>query len=196
MPAVATGDMFREIVKEETKLGRAVKEYMKKGELVPDKMVIEVLKKRLAKEDCKDGFILDGYPRTIEQAKTLNKIAKIDAIIRLIVPEWIITERLSNRRICKKCGEIYNLRFLQPEKLGLCNKCGGRLYQRIDDTPEVIKERLKVYERQTEPLLDYYKGKVPFVEFRCEQIDLPPEVAVTEILEGLENLESLVEKKH
>jgi adenylate kinase len=185
VPAIATGDIFREIVKEETKLGKTVKEHMSKGELVPDNIVVEVLKKRLAREDCKKGFILDGYPRTIEQAKALDKVAKVDAVIRLIVPEWIIVERLSNRRICKNCGEVYNLRYLKPSKLGICDKCGGELYQRIDDTAKVIKERLKVYERQTRPLLGYYKCTVPFVEFKCEKIDIPPEVAVVEILEGL-----------
>lgn len=176
---------------EETKLGKTVKEYMSKGELVPDNIVIEVLKERLAREDCRKGFILDGYPRTIEQAEALDKIAKVDAIIRLIVPEWIIVERLSNRRICKNCGEVYNLRYLKPKKPGVCDKCDGELYQRIDDTPKVIKERLGVYERQTKPLLGYYKGMVPFVEFKCEKIDIPPEVAVVEILESLRKLHLL-----
>lgn len=188
IPAIATGDILREIVKEETMLSRKVKKYMSKGELVPDSIVIEVLNERLAKDDCKKGFILDGYPRTIEQAKALSDFTKIDAIVRLFVPEWIIIERLSSRRICKSCGEVYNIRFLKPKKEGTCDKCDGPLYQRIDDTPKVIKERLKVYERQTQPLLEYYKGKIPFVEFKCESIDLPPEVAVAEILKGLQQL--------
>ncbi len=188
IPAIATGEIFREIAKEETTLSRKVKTYMSKGELVPDSIVIEVLNERLAKDDCKKGFILDGYPRTIKQAKALSDFTKIDAVIRLIVPECIIIERLSSRRICKNCGEVYNIRFLKPKKEGICDKCGGPLYQRIDDTPKVIKERLKVYERQTQPLIEYYKGKIPFVQFRCESIDLPPEVAVADILKGLRQL--------
>lgn len=190
IPAIATGDILREIVKEETKLSRKVKEYMSKGELVPDNIIVEVLKERLVKNDCKKGFILDGYPRTIEQAEVLGTFVKIDAIIRLLVPEWIIVERLSSRRICRNCGEVYNIQFLKPKKPGICDKCGGELYQRIDDTPRVIKERLKVYERQTKPLLEYYKGKVPFTEFKCESIDIPPEIAVAEILKGLQELDS------
>jgi len=188
MPAIATGDILREIVKEETMLSKKLKGYMSKGELVPDNIVFEVLKERLAKDDSKGGFILDGYPRTIEQAKALDTFVKIDIIILLIVPEWIIIERLSSRRICRNCGEVYNIRYLKPKKPGICDKCGGELYQRIDDTPKVIKERLKVYERQTQPLLEYYKGKVPFVKIKCEDIDLPPEVAVEEILKGLKKL--------
>ncbi len=161
---------------------------MSKGELVPDNIVIEVLKKRLAKDDCKKGVILDGYPRTVDQAKALENFTEIDVIIRLIVPEWVIVERLSSRRICKNCGAVYNIRFLKPKKEGICDKCGGELYQRIDDTPKVIKERLKIYEKQTQPLLEYYRGKVPFVEFKCESVDIPPEVAVAEILKRLEKL--------
>jgi len=188
MPAIATGDILREIVKEETTLSKKVKEYMSKGELVPDNIIVEVLKERLAKDDSKRGFILDGYPRTIEQAKALGTFAKIDIIILLLVPEWIIIERLSSRRICRNCGEVYNIRYLKPKKPGVCDKCGGELYQRIDDTPKVIKERLKVYERQTQPLVEYYKGKVSFVKFKCKDTDTPPEVAVEEILKGLKKL--------
>lgn len=188
MPVIATGDILREIVKEETMLSKKLKGYMSKGELVPDNIVVEVLKERLAKDDSKGGFILDGYPRTIEQAKALDTFVKIDIIILLIVPEWIIIERLSSRRICGNCGEVYNIRYLKPKKPGICDKCGGELYQRIDDTPKVIKERLKVYERQTQPLLEYYKGKAPFVKFKCEDTDIPPEIAVEEILKGLKKL--------
>lgn len=188
IPAIATGDILREIVKEETKLGRKVKEYMSKGELVPDDVVIEVTKERLSRDDCRKGFILDGYPRTIDQAKALDGLVKVDTVILLTVSEWIIVERLSSRRICKNCGEVYNIRFLKPKKEGFCDKCGGELYQRMDDTPKVIKDRLKVYERQTQPLLEYYTSKVPFVEFKCKSIDMPPEVAVEEILRGLKRL--------
>jgi adenylate kinase len=188
LDVVATGDIFRQIMKEDTPLGRKVKGFVEKGLLVPDDVVIEVLKQRLAKTSSK-GFILDGYPRTLGQAKALEGIAKIDVIIHLIVPEWIIVERLSTRRICKNCGQVYNIRYLKPKVDMICDKCGGQLYQRSDDTPEVIKERIQVYERQTQPILNYYREKgVPFVEFKCEQLDVPPELAVEEIKKGLKKL--------
>jgi adenylate kinase len=189
LDVVAMGDILREILKENTPLGTRVKEFVEKGLLVPDDVVVEVLKQRLAKILQGRGFILDGYPRTVEQAKTLEKIARIDVIILLTVPEWIIVERLSTRRICKNCGEVYNVRYLKPKVEGKCDKCGGPLYQRSDDTAEVIKERIKVYERQTEPLLQFFRErKVPFVEFKCEKLDMPPEVGVEEILKGLKKL--------
>lgn len=186
---IAMGDIFRETMKEDTPLGRKVKGYVEKGLLVPDDVVVEVLKQRLAKTRPEKGFILDGYPRTLDQAKALENIAKIDAIIQLTVPDWIIIERLSSRRICRNCGEVYNIRYLKPKKDMICDKCGGPLYQRPDDTPEVIKKRIEVYERQTRPLLQYYKEKgVPFIEFKCEKLDVPPEVGVEEILKGLRKL--------
>ena len=187
---IATGDVFREILKEDTSLGRKVKGYVQKGLLVPDDVVLEVLKKRLTRIPEEKGFILDGYPRTLEQAKTLEKIVKVNVVIQLIVPDWIIVERLSTRRICKNCGEVYNIRYLKPKKDMICDKCGGTLYQRPDDTAEVIKKRIKVYEEQTQPILQYYKKKdVPFVEFKTESLETPPEVAVEQILKSLEKLE-------
>jgi len=189
LEVIAMGDIFREILKEDTPLGRKVKGFVEKGLLVPDDVVIEVLKQRLSKVPRGKGFVLDGYPRNIEQAKVLEKIAKIDVIVQLIVPEWIIVERLSTRRICKNCGEVYNIRYLKPKVENVCDKCGGSLYQRPDDTAKVIKDRIGVYERQTQPLLQYFKGrKVLFVEFKCETLDMPPEVGVEQILEGLKKL--------
>ncbi|MEM3640592.1 MAG: nucleoside monophosphate kinase [Candidatus Bathyarchaeia archaeon] len=186
---IATGDIFREIMKEDTSLGRKVKSYVEKGLLVPDDVTVEVLKQRLAKIPIGKGFVLDGYPRTVEQAKVLDGMVRIDAIIQLIVPDWIIIERLSTRRICKNCGEVYNIRYLKPKRDMICDKCGGLLYQRADDTPEVIKKRIEVYEDQTQPILQYYKEKgVPFIEFKCEKLETPPEVAVEEILKGLKKL--------
>lgn len=186
---IAMGDLFREIMKENTELGKKVKYYVEKGLLVPDNVVLEVLENQLARLPRGKGFILDGYPRTIDQAKALEKIAKIDVIIHLIVPDWIIIERLSTRRICRSCGEVYNIRYLKPKKDMICDKCGGELYQRPDDTPEVIKNRIDVYERQTRPILEYYREKkVPFVEFKTESLEMPPEVAVEEILKGLRRL--------
>jgi len=186
---IATGDLFREMIKLDTPLGRKVKEYVEKGLLVPDNITLEVLKENLAKIPKGKGFILDGYPRTIWQAQALDEIAKIDAVIHLVVPDWIIVERLSSRRICQSCGAIYNLLFLKPKNDMICDKCGGPLYQRPDDTPEVIRKRIEVYEEQTQPLLDYYRGKgVPFVEAKCEKLETPPEVVVEEILRGLKRL--------
>jgi adenylate kinase len=183
---IAMGDIFREIMKEDTDLGREVRGYVEKGLLGPDSLTIQVLKQHIAKIKNKKGFLFDGYPRTIEQAKALENIAKIDVIIQLIVPDWIIIERLSTRRICKNCGEVYNIRYLKPKKDMICDKCGGPLYQRPDDTPEVIKKRIEVYEQQTRPILQYYKEKnIPFIEFKTESLEVPPEVAVEEILKGL-----------
>jgi len=186
---IAMGDMFRDIMKEDSPLGKKVKGYVEKGLLVPDEIVMEVLQQRLAKIPKDKGFILDGFPRTVEQAKPLEKIVKIDVIIQLTVPDWIIVERLSTRRICKNCGEVYNIRFLKPKVEGVCDKCGGPLYQRSDDTAEVIKKRIKVYEEQTKPILQLFKAqKVPFVEAGCDALDTPPETIVEVILKELRKL--------
>lgn len=186
---IAMGDMFRDIMKEDSQLGKKVKGYVEKGLLVPDDIVVQVLKQRLSKIPKGKGFILDGYPRTVEQAKTLEKIVKMDVIILLLVPDWIIVERLSTRRICKKCGEVYNVRFLKPKVEGVCDKCGGALYQRSDDTAEVIKSRIKVYEAQTKPILQLFKEKkVPFAEAACDALDTPPEKVVEVILKELRKL--------
>jgi adenylate kinase len=186
---VAMGDIFREIMKEDSDLGREVKGYIEKGLLGPDSLTIQVLKQHMAKIKNKKSFLFDGYPRTIQQAEALEKIAKIDVIIQLIVPEWIIIERLSTRRICKNCGEVYNIRYLRPKVDMICDKCGASLYQRPDDTPEVIKKRIQVYEQQTQPILQYYKKrKAPFIEFKTESLEMPPEAAVEEILKDLKKL--------
>jgi adenylate kinase len=186
---IAMGDIFREIMKEDTPLGREVKGYVEKGLLSPDSLTIQVLKQYIAKIKNKKGFLFDGYPRTIEQTKALETIAKINVIIQLVVPDWIIIERLSTRRICKNCGEVYNIRYLKPKRDMICDKCGGHLYQRPDDTSEVIKKRIKVYEQQTRPILQYYKEKsVPFIEFKTESLETPPEVAVEKILKDLRKL--------
>ena len=186
---IAMGDIFREILKGDSELGRKVKGFVEKGLLVPDDIVIDVLKQRLSKVPSGKGFILDGYPRTVEQAKTLKKIAKIDVIILLLVPDWIIVERLSTRRICRNCGTVYNIRFLKPKVEGVCDKCGGPLYQRPDDIPEVIKRRIQVYEEQTHPILQLFKEMaVPFVVAHCDTLDMPPENVVEAILKDLKKL--------
>lgn len=186
---IAMGDIFREIMKEDSPLGKKVKQYVEKGLLVPDDVVIEVLKQRLAKSSSKKGFILDGFPRTLEQANALDKIVAIDVVIKLTTPDSIIIERLSTRRICKNCGEVYNIRYLKPKVEGVCDKCGGQLYQRPDDTAKVIKDRIQVYEQQTQQILQHYKKKkVQFVEFKCEILDMNPDVAVESILRDLKTL--------
>ena len=186
---IAMGDIFREIVKEKTDLAGKVKGYMEKGSLVPDDVVVEVLKDHLAKISGGKGFILDGYPRTLDQAKKLDGITQIDVIMQLNVVDWIIIERLSTRRVCKNCGTIFNVKFLKPKVEGVCDKCGGPLYQRADDNPETIKNRLKVYQEQTAPLIEFYKEKkVPFIELETKTLDQPPEVMVDKLFTELKRL--------
>ena len=183
---IAMGDIFREIMKEETEFGKKVRGYVEKGSLIPDDIVVNVLKQRLAKTSRGRGFILDGYPRTLEQAEALEKIAKIDVIILLMVPDWIIIERLSTRRICKNCGTVYNTRFLKPKVDMICDKCGGPLYQRPDDNPEVIKKRIEVYNEQTRPIVQFFKEKtVSFVVASADALETPPETVVEKIIEDL-----------
>jgi adenylate kinase len=183
---IATGDIFRELIKNDSELGRKVRGYVEKGLLVPDEIVTGVLKERLSKIPVGKGFILDGFPRTLEQAKALEAVAKIDVILMLDVPDWLIIERLSSRRICRNCGTVYNIRFLKPKVEGVCDKCVGPLYQRSDDNPEVIKKRLQVYKEQAKPLLEYFeKKKVPFVVSKTTSLDQPPEPVVDKMIEEL-----------
>jgi len=158
IPHIATGDMLRENVAQKTELGLKAKSYMDKGLLVPDNVVIEMIKERLQKDDCKNGFILDGFPRTINQAEEIKDI-KIDKVVNIQASDDVIVERLSRRRVCGQCGFIYHLDFIKPNREGFCDKCSGTLSQREDDKPEAIKERLKVYTEKTEPLINYYKEK-------------------------------------
>jgi len=185
---ISTGDIFREAVKQNTELGKKVAEFLNKGELVPDEITIEVLKDRTSKPDAKNGFILDGYPRTVPQAEALEKITNLDALINLKVPMSVIVERLSTRRTCKNCGEIYNVKYLKPKVEGICDKCSGELYQREDDKPEVIEERFKVYQKQSKPVINFYKNKIPFANVSCRTVDIPPEIVVDKILVELKKL--------
>lgn len=186
---ISMGDIFRELAKQDTELSRKVKSSMEKGSLVPDEIVTEVLKQHIAKIPSEKGILFDGYPRTLEQAKALDSIVKINVIILLDVPDWIIIERLSSRRICKKCGAVYNTRFLKPKVEGVCDKCGGSLYLRSDDNPEVIKNRLQVYQNQTSPLLQFYRDKkVPFVLSKTTALEAPPDALADEIIENLKKL--------
>ncbi|RJS74799.1 adenylate kinase [Candidatus Bathyarchaeota archaeon] len=182
VPHISTGDMVREEIRAQTELGRKIKQYSDKGELVPDEIIIQLLSNRLEKPDAEKGYILDGFPRTINQAEALDKISKVDLVINLNVPDDIIITRLSNRVVCRKCGAIYNLLTLKPKKEGVCDKCGGELYQRRDDKPEVIKERLEVYRKKTEPLIDYYRRKGVLKDVRCDSLMTPPEVIVEQIM--------------
>jgi len=164
IPHIATGDIFRDAVKRGTKLGKKAKEYMDKGELVPDEIVNGIVKERISMEDCKNGFILDGYPRTINQAKALDQMLsdlnmRIDLVINLDVSEENIVRRLSYRRVCKQCGAIYHLINNPPKRNNICDVCGGELYQRDDDREEVIRNRLKVYRERTKPIIQYYEDK-------------------------------------
>lgn len=159
IPHIATGDMLRENAAQKTKLGLDAKPYMDKGLLVLDEVVIKMIKERLQKKDCKNGFILDGFPRTINQAEEIGKEIKISKVVNIHANDETIIGRLSKRKVCKKCGFIYHLVHIKPKKEGICDKCGSELYQREDDKPRAIKERLKVYGKETEPLIDYYKDK-------------------------------------
>jgi adenylate kinase len=138
---ISMGDILREIIKENSDLAKKVKSSMEKGALVPDDVVVEVLKQHLSKISKGKGFILDGYPRTLDQAKKLDTITPIDVIMQLNVPDWIIIERLLSRRICKNCGAVYNMKFLKPKVEGVCDKCGGPLYQRSDDNSKFTKNK-------------------------------------------------------
>lgn len=188
IPMISTGDIFRKAIKDETELGKKIKKYLDEGKLVPDEVVIEVMNDRISQPDCAGGFILDGFPRTLEQAKALDKIVKLDACINLAVPKEFIVERLSARRTCKNCGEIYNLMVLKPKRDGVCDKCGGPLFQREDDKEAVIEERFKIFEKQTAPLLEYYTKRIPIVTAKCTSVDAPPEENTRQILDGLKKL--------
>jgi adenylate kinase len=182
IPHISTGDLVRDEIKAGTKLGKEAAEYVNRGELIPDEKILEILKNRILKPDCVKGFILDGYPRTVNQAEDLNKIAKVDIVVNLNVPDEVIIERLAYRLICRNCGAIYNEKTLKPKKPGVCDICGGPLYKREDDKPEVIKERLNVYREKTQPLIDFYKKKGLLVEVKTEKFNAPPEEVANEIL--------------
>ena len=184
IPTISTGDLLRG-ARNDPEIGETIRKCQDSGELVPDSIVIAALKKRLEQDDTKEGFILDGFPRTLEQAKALESISDIDAVINLNVPENILIERLSSRRQCKKCGAIYNLLYLKPKVEGICDKCGGELYQRDDDKPEAIKERLRVYHEKTEPLIDHYTSKGNLITITTDRIDVPPEEQVEKIIQAL-----------
>ncbi len=164
IPHIATGDILREAVAKGTELGKKAKEYMDRGELVPDEIVIGIVKERLQQPDCEKGFLLDGFPRTLKQAEALDDMLKelgkkIDAVIYIDVPEEEVVKRIVNRRTCRNCGAVYHLIYAPPKEPNKCDKCGGELYQRDDDKEETVRQRFKVYMENTAPLIEYYEKK-------------------------------------
>lgn len=164
IPHISTGDIFRANLKEKTKLGLLAKEYMDKGQLVPDSLTNDLVKDRLSQADCKNGFLLDGFPRNIAQAQALDEFLKenneaLDAVLDIDVKPEVLIDRIVGRRVCKNCGATYHIKNNPPKQDGICDKCGGELMQRADDTYDTVYSRLKVYDEQTAPLLDYYRGQ-------------------------------------
>ncbi len=157
IPQISTGDILRRAIKEETPVGLKAKAFVESGALVPDEILVEIIKDRLAQDDCSKGYILDGFPRTVPQAEALEKIAKIDVVVELAVDDEALIRRLSGRRVCLKCGATYHVSTLGDRTT--CEKCGETLIQRKDDNPETVKNRLDVYHSQTAPLIAFYEGK-------------------------------------
>ncbi len=176
IPHVSTGDMFREILKRSDDLANRIRKYVESGELVPDELVVEMVRDRICRPDCERGFILDGFPRTVAQAEALDRMLEsagkeLNAVLYLRVSEEAVVRRLSRRRVCESCGAIYHLDYNPPKRPGVCDRCGGRLIQRDDDQEEVIRERLRVYHEQTEPLINYYGERGLLVEIDgCKEI--------------------------
>lgn len=176
IPHISTGDMFREAIKNKTALGELANKYISKGLLVPDEVTIGLVKERLQKDDCKNGFLLDGFPRTINQAEALKTIGEeiarpINKVINIVVPESILIDRISGRRVCKVCGAPYHIKTFKPKQEGICDMCGGELIQRKDDNEVTLKERLHEYHESTEPLIEYYK-KLGLVKDVCGDQEL------------------------
>lgn len=164
IPHISTGDIFRKNIKEGTELGIKAKDYMDKGLLVPDELVVAIVEDRLQQDDCKKGFLLDGFPRTVNQAEALDRALEkmnqaLDKVINVDVNKDSLVERAVGRRICKECGATYHVVFNPPKKDGVCDKCGGSLYQRADDNEETVSKRIEVYLEETQPLIDYYNNK-------------------------------------
>ena len=164
IPHISTGDMFRKAQKEGTELGLKAKSYMDQGQLVPDEVTVGIVKERLAEDDCKEGFLLDGFPRTVQQADALDGILKelgmaLDRVVNIEVDKALLVDRLTGRRVCRTCGATYHVTNKAPKVEGVCDKCGGELYQRNDDKIETVSNRLDVYAAQTAPLIEYYQSK-------------------------------------
>jgi adenylate kinase len=195
IPHISTGELLRQNINQETEIGKLAKQFMDRGELVPDEIVIEMLKQRISGPDCERGFILDGFPRTIPQAQALKEISDLDVVVNLIIPDDILIEKICARRNCKDCGDIYNIADIKrdginmppmnPKVEGKCDKCGGEIIQRKDDNPETIKNRLEVYRKETRPLIDFYRAENILRDIK---ITSAPDIMVNKILEELDDL--------
>ena len=186
---ISTGDMFREAVKEGTPLGKEAKSYMDAGKLVPDEVTIGIVRERLGRPDCQKGFILDGFPRTVEQADALNEILadnglKLTGVLNINVPAADLIERAVGRRICKNCGHSFHVKFNPTKVEGVCDDCGGTTYQRADDSEETMKSRLSVYESSTRPLIEYYKKAGVYKEIDGRQDIAKVEADLAAVLEA------------
>ena len=184
VPQISTGDIFRKNIKEGTELGKKAQEYMNAGQLVPDELVVDLVKDRLMQDDCVNGYLLDGFPRTIFQAEELDKFLaengqKLDAVINFEVGYEALMERLTGRRLCKVCGASYHIKNMPPKVEGVCDRCGGELEQRKDDTRETAEKRIEVYEESTAPLIEYYTKAGTIRNFNAEKA---PEVVFEEIV--------------
>ncbi len=168
IPRISTGDIMREEIKKGTILGKEVKSYMDAGELVPDEIVIDILKKRISQDDCKKGFILDGFPRTLTQAEELERVTSINLVVNMLASHRVIIERMTGRLTCRKCGAIYHVKNIPPKKDGICDKCGGELYHREDQSKEAVEKRLEIYEHRSKPLIEYYRNKGILVDVNVE----------------------------
>lgn len=182
LPHISTGDIFRANIKNQTEIGLLAKSYIDKGELVPDEVTCAIVQDRLTWEDCKNGCLLDGFPRNTFQAEQLDKFAKIDAVVNINIDFSLLMDRLCGRRVCKECGESYHVSTLNGATT--CSRCGGELYQRRDDNPETVKSRLEVYSAQTAPLIDYYTKKGIILNFTGSEA--PADVLFAEIAKVLD----------
>ena len=190
IPHISTGDLFRENLGKGTELGKKVKSYLDAGQLVPDNLVLDMLFDRVSKPDCAHGYLLDGFPRTIPQAEALDRYLGNTAhvtVLNLEVADETIIKRITGRLICQKCGNIHNKYFSAPQQEGVCDKCQGPLTQRSDDTLPVVKERLKVYHEQTEPLIKYYGDKKELININGEN---PPDAVFKELMDKLKTARS------
>lgn len=189
IPHISTGDLFRYNIKNQTHIGIQAQKFMDKGELVPDEIVIEMLRERIAMDDCKKGFILDGFPRTIKQAEMLKNIIDVDMVINLVVPNEILIQRGATRQFCTECGEGYNTRGIPTKQQEICDKCSGKVSRRSDDEPEIIKKRLQTYKEQTEPLIDFYKNLGVLHNIITNELGETPQQLVDKVMEIIKKLE-------
>ncbi|CAH0477880.1 unnamed protein product [Peronospora belbahrii] len=180
IPTISTGDLVRYEIKTHTMLGAKIKEYNNRGALVPDEIILDMMEKRLAMKDAQRGFILDGFPRNVPQAEAFQMVTRLDLVVNIDLPVWILTDKISGRRVCTKCGQGYNLTFINqgeyymppllPKVEGICDVCGtSSLIQRLDDLPETFKQRLEVYNQETAPLIDFYTNKGSLITFKAKK---------------------------